>query len=255
MSIEEELSYIQKSISTEAAQLRLQQILTDKILTGELQSIQAHELLQNISAQLTKSLLESKLYHMINTAKIQTELEGNFSISKSILNLNGNFVWHDKATEKFFQISENKLLGSSFFSLINANSLRYLYSKYTQEIFKKHKRVIISYILIDGNELTSRCTLVNYSPSQGIYKKGVFIETRYSRHKVMKWNSSLSVSPIMDYSDNNLLFTPLQITPSLFTQHHDVCVMDLENLRITPFLKADSPYKRRKIEECIISDF
>ena len=253
MNIEEELSEISLKINSEDSQLRLQQLLNDKVNHNEISSSKAHELLQNISTNLTKSLLETKLYHMINLENVRQETKANNLLGKSILDLNGDFIWHDKFCEFFFQYSSNILLSSNIFSLMSSSSIRYLYSKYSQELLFNSQRVVISYILSNGVELSSRCTLVNFSPSPGYYKKGVLFETRHSRHKVLNYNS-LSISPLNEYSDNNLVFTPIQFTPASFL-NQETCVVDLESLRITPFLKSESPYKKRKIEDCTISEF
>ena len=92
MNIEDELNEISSKIYSEESQLRLQHILTEKIQTCEISSYKAHELLYNISTNLTKSLLESKLYHMINSVKTKAEIERENSIGKSILDLNGDFI-------------------------------------------------------------------------------------------------------------------------------------------------------------------
>ena len=136
---------------------------------------------------------------------------------------------------------------------MSPNSVRYLYSKYSQELLSKNNRIVISFILSNGVELCSRCSLIQYSPGPGYYRKGVLLETRPSRHKILNYNS-LPITPIIEYSDNNMLFTPIQITP-IFFFNSEICIVDLEHLQITPFLKTQSPYKRRKMEEFSISDF
>jgi hypothetical protein len=253
MSIAQQLIEISADLYQEESQLRLQQILTEKFENSEMKSLKVQELLHKISMNLTKSLLESKLYHMINSSKLAIETEGNFTIGKSVLDLNGDFIWFDKSTENIFQYNKDILSKSNLFSLMAPCSIRYLFSKYSQELLYKSRRIIISYIISNGVELTSRCTLVYYSPEPGVYKKGVFAETRKARHKVFNY-CSLAVSPLLQYSDQNQLFTPIQITPSSFC-NPELCSVDLENLRITPFLKGDSPYKKRKIDEYMFSEF
>ena len=247
MSLEDELFEISAKINTEESQLRLQQILTDKSYESEMFSPKAQELLHNISSSLTKSLLESKLYHLINSSKFQPNMDDNFSFGRAVLDLNGDFVWHDKATERLFQYPSHFLLNSNLFSLMSPCSVSYLFSKYSQELLCKSSKIVISYILSNGVELSSRCSLVNYNIAAGCYKRGVLLETRLCRHKVFSYNS-LNISPLIEYCNNNLLFTPILISLTPFV-NNEVCVVDLENLRITPFLKNDSPYKRRKIDE------
>ena len=232
--------------------MRLQHILTDKIHESEMSSPKAQELLYNISSSLTKSLLESKLYHLINSSKFQPNMEDNLSSGRAVLDLNGDFAWHDKATERLFQYPSHILLSSNIFSLMSPCSVRYLFSKYSQELLCKSSKIVISYVLSNGVELSSRCSLVNYNLTPGCYKRGVLLETRMCRHKVLSYNS-LNISPLIEYRDNNLLFTPILISPTPFA-NNEICVIDLENLRITPFLKSDSPYKRRKIDEHNVTD-
>lgn len=252
MNFEEELAEISTKIHVEESQLRLQHLLTEKTQQAELGTSRSQEILKNISASLTKSLLESKIYHLINTAKSQHLKEENLPFSKSVLDLNGDFIWHDKSAEKIFQFSSQTLMSSNIFSLMSPCSVRYLYSKYSQELLVKSK-IVMSYILSNGVELSSRCSLIRFSSSFGCYQRGVLLETRLSRHKVLNYNS-LSISPLIEYSENNLLFTPIVITPTAFG-NNEMCVIDLEHLRITPFLKNDSPCKRRKIGEGHIPDF
>jgi hypothetical protein len=244
MNLEEELTEIASKINSEESQLRLQQILTENQENNQIISQKSHELLHHISKNLTKSLLESKLYHMISSSKIQAEAEGNY-LAKSVLDFNGDFVWHDKTSKKMFASLNDS--PNNLFSLMSPFSVRYLYSKFTSEILSRSKKIVFSYVLANSVELTSRATLVSYSSTTGVFKKGVYLETRLARHKVLN-SYNLCISPILQFSDTFPLFTPLQITPVSFF-NPDACFIELENLRITPFLKNESPYKKRKLDE------
>lgn len=253
MNIEENLKILSKSITNEESQLLLQQILTEEYNYPDLQTPRAHEILKEISSKLTKSLLESKIYHMINSEFFHPDLENNFSANKSILDLKGNFIWSDKSFENFFKVSFSDFKSVSLFSLITPNCLRSICTKFSNELLSKSNRIVISYTLTNGTELTSRCTKVVYSNEAGNYHFGVFVQTRFCRHKIQNFGQGWMLSPM--YNNENLLFTPLQITPGILNQSNDLTMLDLENLRITPFLKAESPYKKRKIEEWLITDF
>ena len=253
MNLEENLKILSTSITTEESQLLLQQILTEEHNYPDLHTPKAHEILKEISSKLTKSLLESKVYHMINSEFFHQASETNFSTNKSLLDLTGHFIWSDKSFENFFKVPFNDFKSVSLFSLITPNSLRSLSSKFSNELLSKNNRIVISYTLTNGTELTSRCTKVVYSNDAGSYRFGVFVQTRLCRHKIQSFGQGWMLSPM--YNSENLLFTPLQITPGILNQSHEMSMLDLENLRITPFLKAESPYKKRKIEEWLITDF
>jgi hypothetical protein len=251
MNLKENLQDISKSVTSTDSQMRLQKILTDEQNYDSLQSPETQELLKEISGSLAKSLLESKLYHLINSES--SLLEDGFIVNRSVLDLKGNFVWSEKNCEKLFKMSLNELKTNSLFGMMAPSSLRYLYSRFSSEILAKKNRVVISYSLTNGAELTSRCTRVVYSREPGNYLVGVMMETRFCRHRIHYFGHGVPLSPI--YGSDVLLFTPIQITPSSVQHHLLDNQVDLENLRITPFLKADSPYKKRKIEECFINEF
>lgn len=253
MSLEENLKNLSNSIKTEESQLLLQQILTEEQNFSDLQTPKAHEILKEISSRLKKSLLESKIYHMINSEFSSMTSENNFSTNKSILDLKGNFIWSDKSFEKFFKVPFGDLKSVSLFSLISPNCLRSLCTKFSNELLGKSNKIVISYILTNGIELTSRCTKVVYSNEPGCYKYGVFVQTRFCKHKIQYFGHGWMLSPM--YTNDNPLFTPLQITPSILNQSNELSLIDLENLKITPFLKAESPYKKRKVEEWFVSEF
>lgn len=252
MSLKEDLKDISKSISTPESQLRLQKILTEDQNFESLSSLETHEILKEISSSLAKSLLESKLYHLINNETSFIE-EGSQAINRSILDLKGNFIWSDKTCERFFNLPLQELKNLSLFNMISPSSLRYLYSRYSSELLSRNRKIVISYSLTNGIELTSRCSRVIYSSSAGSYSVGVLLETRLCRHRIHFFGHSVALSPI--YGTDILLFTPIQITPGSMEHHQFSNTIELENLRITPFLKADSPYKKRKIDECFINEF
>ncbi|OMJ93246.1 hypothetical protein SteCoe_3826 [Stentor coeruleus] len=189
MSIEEDLIKIHTSIHKKKSQLLLYQILTEEISSNHIQSSKTCEILQEISKYLSKSLLEFKLFHMIKPLTIPPVSKKACPISKSILSLDGHFIWYDDTIENIFKCPKKELPRRTIFSFMSKDSLKFLNSKYSKELLGKRKRIIMSYILIDGTELTSRCTIVKYSLFDGICTKGVYLETRKAQHKVMKWKS------------------------------------------------------------------
>jgi hypothetical protein len=254
MSIEDELLEISKNIHTPDAQLKLQLLLSGD-LQGKDLSVSAQSILFSIKSALSKSLLESELYHKISAVKYQAESEGLGCIAKSVLDGQGRFIWNDRVAKRFFTIQGFNPLSRSLFSLMNAKSIRYLYSKFSNVLLGSNKQIVISYILNSGLELTSRCSSIVYTAAPGGYKRGVYLETRAAKHKVLGICSSLRVSPLFDMNDHSQLFTPIQISPASLMQYHEICFIDLENLRITPFLKTDSPQKKRKNEDLQVSYF
>lgn len=255
MSIEEDLSKIHTSIHKKKSQLLLHQILTEEISSDHIQSAKAYEILQKISKYLSKSLLEFKLYHMIKPLTFPPVIKKNYPISKCMLSLDGTFVWYDETIENIFKCPKGELLQRSIFSFMSKDSLKFLHSKYSKELLRKRKRIIMSYILLDKTELTSRCTIVKYSLSNGNCIKGVYLETRKAQHKVMKWKNKdqgLGCEEI----EKDLSSRKCRIrTCPFFSLKSFCCCDDERDERDGNHGGNDLIYKKRKIEKYEYREF
>lgn len=237
---------ISSSLSSESSLLQLQELLTSPVASYEiLSSPPLRKVLLSICNSLKSSLLSSCLYSL--TRSFLSKAEGTILPSRkvrSVHDLTGNFLWAEKGTADLFDVPLHELYKTNLFSLISVKSRQQLALKHGEFILKQRGFTVISYSLNNKSlVLTSRCSLIMYSPAAGAVDTGILVESRVARHS-KGHESKEYISPLLS-----------PIFPSF--EESPVCAKRLpspEDFVISPFTEF-KPQKKKRFEDLEISEF